>query len=96
MLLYIYVQPNAKSTEIQGEQLVDPLKFSLPGEQPLKVQKIKLAAPPEDGAANKELISFLAKHYQVTKRQIQIKHGSKSRYKVVEIKPTSQHQESQS
>jgi uncharacterized protein (TIGR00251 family) len=46
---------------------------------------IQLKSSPVIGKANSELIKILAKKYQVTQAQIQIKHGLTSRQKLVEI-----------
>jgi len=47
--------------------------------------KVKLTAPPVEGAANEELIGFLAKELGVAKRLVSIVSGGKSRSKVVHI-----------
>jgi uncharacterized protein (TIGR00251 family) len=47
--------------------------------------KVRLAAPPVEGAANAALIEFLAGLFGVPQRQVTLKHGIKSRRKVVEI-----------
>ena len=47
--------------------------------------RIKLNAPPIDGAANQRLIEFLAEKFDVAKKNIKILHGEKSRIKEVEI-----------
>ena len=46
--------------------------------------KVKLISPAEGGRANKELISVLSKHFNLSKSQIQIISGEKSRNKVIE------------
>lgn len=46
---------------------------------------IHLKSPPVDGKANQELITLLAKEFNVTKQSIRIKSGVGSRQKVVEI-----------
>ena len=51
--------------------------------------KIRLKAVPEKGAANKELISFLAKFLHIAKSNISIKRGSQSRHKHLLIKNMS-------
>ena len=43
--------------------------------------KLSIKAPPEDGKANNELISFLAKLFGVTQSKIKLIRGRKSRYK---------------
>ncbi len=47
--------------------------------------KVRLCAPPVDGAANNALREVLAKHFSVKRSQIRIVQGEKSRTKVVEI-----------
>jgi hypothetical protein len=48
--------------------------------------KIKLAAPPIDGAANAELIKLLAKAFGVANRSVEILSGQTSKTKQVKIK----------
>jgi len=69
--LKIHIQPGARKNEIVG----------LHGD----AIKIKIKAPPVDGRANEELIDFLAKHYGVPKRSVQIVSGHTSRQKTVKI-----------
>ena len=47
--------------------------------------KIRLAAPPVDGAANEELIRFLAKSFGVARAQIEILSGAAARQKTLRI-----------
>jgi uncharacterized protein (TIGR00251 family) len=47
--------------------------------------KIKLSAPPVDGAANSALVEFLANVFAVGRRDVRILAGETSRSKVVEI-----------
>jgi len=47
--------------------------------------RIRLAAAPEDGKANNELINFLSKTFDCPKRDVRILSGEKSRLKVVEV-----------
>lgn len=70
--LKIKVTPRGSKTEILG---------TLPD----GTLRIKLAAPPVDGAANEALVEFLAKEYQVAKSQITIKSGHASRLKTITI-----------
>lgn len=49
--------------------------------------KVKLRAPPVDGAANGALCKLLAEHFGVKPANIQIVRGAKSRLKVVAITP---------
>jgi uncharacterized protein len=47
--------------------------------------KVKLLAPPVEGAANEELIDLLCQVFRVAKKNIKILRGEKSRRKWVEI-----------
>ncbi|MCX5681135.1 MAG: DUF167 domain-containing protein [Candidatus Omnitrophica bacterium] len=47
--------------------------------------KVYLTAPAVDGKANKALVDFLSEHYKITKRNISIIKGLKSRYKTIII-----------
>ena len=47
--------------------------------------KVKVAAPPEKGRANKELLSFLARALKVPRQAVRLTLGATSRAKVVEI-----------
>lgn len=71
LTITLHVQPRAKKTEITGTH----------GE----ALKIKVAAPPVDGAANEELIKFFAKFFEIPKSSVQIKAGDLSRHKILEI-----------
>jgi len=65
------VQPRAARSEIVGVH-GDALK-------------VKLAAPPVDGAANEELIELFARTFAVARRSVRILAGERSRSKIVEI-----------
>jgi hypothetical protein len=69
--LSIHVQPRASRTEIAGSH-GDALK-------------VRLTAPPVEGAANDELIQLLADTFAVGRRAIRIVAGERSRSKIVEI-----------
>jgi uncharacterized protein (TIGR00251 family) len=71
LTLRILVQPRASRSEIVGPH-GDALK-------------VRLAAPPVDGAANEELIRLLAREYRVPRSAVSIISGHGSRRKVVEI-----------
>lgn len=49
------------------------------------VLRVRIAAPPVDGAANAELIRVLAKHFGVKKSLIKIVRGETSKTKVVKV-----------
>ena len=67
----IYVQPRASKTSIAG--MHDG------------AIKIRLAAPPVDGAANAALIEFIAKRVGVARSRVRLISGASSRRKIVEI-----------
>ena len=67
--LKIRVQPRAGRTEVVG-----PHGSAL---------KIRLAAPPVDGAANTALVAFLAKRLGRPKASVEIRRGHKGRIKSV-------------
>ncbi|MBW1739664.1 MAG: YggU family protein [Deltaproteobacteria bacterium] len=48
--------------------------------------KIKLTAPPVEGAANKMCVEFVAKSLKVRKSDVEIIHGQKSRIKKVLVR----------
>jgi uncharacterized protein (TIGR00251 family) len=49
------------------------------------VVRIRLQAPPVDGAANDALVRFLADEFGVPKRAVRIVSGFGSREKIVEV-----------
>ena len=67
----IYVQPRASKTEIAG--MHDGCT------------KIRLAAPPVDGAANAALVEFIAERLNIAKSKVRVVTGSSSRRKVIEV-----------
>lgn len=69
--LEVYVQPRASKTEVVG----------LHG----TALKIRLAAPPVDGAANQALIEFIAAQLRVSKNSVRLIAGAASRRKVIEV-----------
>ena len=77
MKLALKVTPGAKKNEILGWEDDYP--------QVGRVLKIKIAAPPVEGKANKEIVLFLAKALGVTKSSIEVVHGTSGRIKLVEI-----------
>jgi uncharacterized protein (TIGR00251 family) len=66
----VRVQPAAPRDELLGWNAAGELR-------------IKVAAPPHEGAANKKLVAFLAKHFSVAKREIVVESGEKSRSKTI-------------
>jgi hypothetical protein len=49
--------------------------------------RVRLQAPPVDGAANEALIAFMADELGVPRRQVRIVSGFGSRNKVLEVDP---------
>ena len=47
--------------------------------------RIRVAAPPVDGAANEELVRFLAERLDVPRSTVRVKSGASGRRKTVEI-----------
>ena len=80
MKLALKVTPGAKKNEILGWEDDYP--------QVGRVLRVKIAAPPVEGKANKEIILFLARLLQVTKSSIEVIHGTSGRIKLVEIPDT--------
>lgn len=76
MLLSIHITPKSAKSQIIG--WVD-------GEGGKKELKIKIAAPPEDGKANAELIKFLSKEWKIPKSSLEIVGGETSRHKRLKI-----------
>ncbi len=74
VLLYCLIAPRASVTEVAGVH-GDPPRL-----------KIKLKAPPVDGAANEALIAFISKHFKVPKSKIEIVAGHTAKQKTVLIR----------
>lgn len=67
----VYVQPRASKTVVAG--MHDGCI------------KIRLAAPPVDGAANAALIEFVAEQLGIAKSRVRITAGMTSRRKTIEV-----------
>jgi uncharacterized protein len=67
----VRVQPRASRNEVVGEHD--------------GALRVRLAAPPVDGAANEALVDLLAEVLRVAKRDVKIVRGAASRRKVVEV-----------
>ena len=76
MKLAVKVTPGASRSEIIGWEQ-DPHAG--------RVLKLRIAAPPVDGKANKEVAAFLAKRLGVPKSSIELLHGDSSRMKLLNI-----------
>ncbi len=73
LLLHLYIQPRASRNEICGLH-----------ESALKV---RIKAPPVDGAANKMCLKFLAKSLNLSPKTLELVSGQSSRTKTVKITP---------
>lgn len=71
MKIKIYIRPSAKKAGYAG------LYNDMP--------KIKITAPPVDGAANSEIIKIFSKLLNIPKASIEITSGLSSRNKTLEI-----------
>jgi uncharacterized protein (TIGR00251 family) len=69
--LAVLVQPRAARTEVVGWH-GDALK-------------VRVAAPPVEGAANQELIRFLARRLRVPQSAVTVARGSSGRRKLIEV-----------
>jgi uncharacterized protein (TIGR00251 family) len=67
----VYVQPRASKTTLAGTHD--------------GCIKVRLAAPPVDGAANIALIEFIAERLGIAKSRVRLVSGATSRRKVLEI-----------
>lgn len=76
MNITVQIQPNARRNEVLGFDEGD--------------LRVKIAAPPVKGKANKELIDFLSKLLGISKSSITIEKGVTSRRKVITIEGLSQ------
>ena len=77
MKLALKVTPGARKNEILGWEDDYP--------QVGRVLKVKIAAPPVEGKANKEIVHFLAKALGIPKAAVEVVHGISGRIKLVEI-----------
>ena len=71
----VHVQPRASRSEVVGVHGA--------------ALKVRLSAPPVDGAANDALVELLSGLLGVARRNVQVVHGATSREKVVEIQGTT-------
>lgn len=76
IVLNLRIVPNSSKTETVGE-----FDGSF---------KIKIAAPPVNGAANAELVKFLAKKLGIAKSAVEIISGQNSKNKQVKIQNADQ------
>ena len=71
----VHVQPRASRSEVVGTHGA--------------ALKVRVLAPPVDGAANDALVALLAERLGVPRRDVRIVQGATSREKVVEIDGTT-------
>lgn len=69
---HVRVAPRAARTEVAGEHD--------------GALKVRVAAPPAEGAANAELISFLARRLDIPARDVEILSGHSSKTKRVRLR----------
>lgn len=79
MKIKIYIQPNSKKSGYAG--LYDG------------IPKLKITAPPVDGAANSEIIKIFSKLLNIPKSDIIISSGQASRIKILDINTDKNHEE---
>lgn len=79
MKIKIYIQPNSKKSGYAG--LYDG------------IPKLKITAPPVDGAANSEIIKIFSKLLNIPKSDIVISSGQASRIKILDINTDKSHEE---
>ena len=72
LLVRVHAQPGARKTELMG----------LHG----AALKIRVCAPPVEGRANEALAEFLAERFGVSRRDVRLVSGVKSREKRFEIR----------
>jgi len=75
LIFKVRVVPRASKSEIVGEHS--------------GALKVRIAAPPVDGAANEELIKVLSKKFGVPKNAVQILSGETSKMKQLRISGTN-------
>jgi uncharacterized protein len=76
LILFVKVQPKSSKDEL-GEIINN--------ETQADQVKIRITAPPVDGKANKHLIAYLSKLFNVAKSQISLLSGETSRNKKLQI-----------
>jgi len=75
VFLAIKLQPRASRERISG----------LHGDE----LKVSVTAPPVDAAANRALVEFLAKIFEVSRGQVELARGQTSRHKTILVKNVS-------
>lgn len=76
LILQVLLQPKASSISWVG-----PMDGRI---------KIRISAPPVEGAANQQLIEFIAKQFKVAKSQVSLLSGAQARQKTLQIQSPKQ------
>ena len=76
--LTVWAKPRASRSEVIGIRSASPRS---PGD----VLQVRIAAPPVEGAANVELLAFLAHALRIPQRDVELVHGASGRRKRVHI-----------
>ena len=77
MKIALKVTPGARKNEILGWEEDYP--------QIGRVLRVKIAAPPVEGKANKEIVAFMAKTLGIPKSSVELLHGSTGRIKLIQV-----------
>ena len=77
MKIALKVTPGARRNEILGWEEDYP--------QIGRVLRVKIAAPPVEGKANKEIVTFMAKTLGIPKSAVELLHGSTGRIKLIQL-----------
>lgn len=77
MKIALKVTPGARKNEILGWEEDYP--------QIGRVLRVKIAAPPVEGKANKEIVAFMAKALGIPKSSVELLHGSTGRIKLIQV-----------
>lgn len=77
MKIALKVTPGARKNEILGWEENYP--------QIGRVLRVKIAAPPVEGKANKEIVTFMAKTLGIPKSAVELLHGSTGRIKLIQV-----------
>lgn len=77
MKIALKVTPGARRNEILGWEDDYP--------QIGRVLRVKIAAPPVEGKANKEIVTFMAKTLGIPKSAVELLHGSTGRIKLIQV-----------
>lgn len=77
MKIALKVTPGARRNEILGWEDDYP--------QIGRVLRVKIAAPPVEGKANKEIVAFMAKTLGIPKSAVELLHGSTGRIKLIQV-----------